>query len=64
MKHCKITLKPYEKDEFIIRLDVTMEFDSLECGADHELCRMMLVGYSVPGCEPEAFTTIVEPFFQ
>lgn len=55
MKHCKITWKPYEKDLFITRLDVTMEFDELSCMAGDELCRMMLVGYSVPGCKPETF---------
>ncbi|MBQ7795058.1 MAG: hypothetical protein IJ374_00655 [Lachnospiraceae bacterium] len=55
MKHCKITLKPYEKDMFITQLDVTMEFDKLECRADNELCRVQMLGYSVPGCDPEQF---------
>lgn len=55
MKHCKITLKPYEKEQYITRLDVTMAFDSPICEAAGEFCRMMLVGYSVPGCDPVAF---------
>lgn len=60
MNHCKITLKPYEKDEYISQLDVRMEFDGLERAGGAELCRMMLVGYSVPGCEPEQFTVCDE----
>lgn len=55
MKHCKITLKPYENGETITRLDVTMEFDTPECGENGELCRIMLTGYSVPGCDPQVF---------
>lgn len=55
MNHCKITLKPYEEEEYIVSLDVKMEFDALERESGSELCRMMLVGYSVPGCEPEQF---------
>ena len=58
MKHCKITLKPYEKDTYITRLDVTMKFDALDCMAGKELCRVMLVGYSVPGCRPDPFEMI------
>lgn len=48
---CRITLRPFWKNETIDRMEVEYLFDTLEREGGEELCKTLISAYTVPGCE-------------
>lgn len=53
MGNCTITLKPYDEQGTVSKMEITYVLDRLERSAGEELCRFQICTVSIPGCVPE-----------